>query len=238
VPAIIWYIVKKYNKTRAFIIKPYDEIYHDQIGGWMIVLLIVLFINIVTLSGIFFFQQSFFNLNTWQAADQLEGVSPFLYRTLLLLEIIGNILVLAGLIYSCILLVKKRDIFAQTFFMVALFMAVFCTIDGIVSHLMFKSYFDKTEDLFTHYKDTIKSIFFFCIWGTYVYKSERVKGTCIRTYQNDEIIQKAATVHPFDQDFLKPYSITKQRENEAEAEFQSQGDRANSSHPEDHPDKP
>ncbi|WP_313154000.1 DUF3857 domain-containing protein [Sphingobacterium multivorum] len=238
VPAIIWYIVKKYNKTRAFIIKPYDEIYHDQIGGWMIVLLIVLFINIVTLSGIFFFQQSFFNLNTWQAADQLEGVSPFLYRTLLLLEIIGNILVLAGLIYSCILLVKKRDIFAQTFFMVALFMAVFCTIDGIVSHLMFKSYFDKTEDLFTHYKDTIKSIFFFCIWGTYVYKSERVKGTCIRTYQNDEIIQKAATVHPFDQDFLKPYSITKQRENEAEAEFQSQGHRANSSHPEDHPDKP
>ncbi|QRQ62671.1 DUF3857 domain-containing protein [Sphingobacterium multivorum] len=238
VPAVIWYIVKKYNKTKAFIIKPYDEIYYDQIGGWMIVLLIVLFINIFTLSGIFFFQQPSFNLYTWQAVDQMEGVSPVLYRTLLLFEIICNIFMLAGLIYSCILLIKKRDIFAQTFFIVALFMAVFCTIDGIVSHFMFKSYFEKTEDLFTHYKDALKSIFFFCIWGTYVYKSERVKGTCVRPYQNDGIIQKAATGHPFDQDFLKPYSMMKQGENEAGAEFQSQGDTVARSHPEDDQDKP
>ncbi|ULT24070.1 hypothetical protein KUH03_34105 [Sphingobacterium sp. E70] len=60
VPTVIWYIVKKYNKSKPIIIKPYDEVYYDQIGGWMIVLLIVvLFINILTLSGIFFFQQSF-----------------------------------------------------------------------------------------------------------------------------------------------------------------------------------
>ncbi|SPZ93083.1 Uncharacterised protein [Sphingobacterium multivorum] len=96
----------------------------------------------------------------------------------------------------------------------------------------------KTEDLFTHYKDALKSIFFFCIWGTYVYKSERVKGTCVRPYQNDGIIQKAATGHPFDQDFLKPYSMMKQGENEAGAEFQSQGDTVARSHPEDDQDKP
>ncbi|MGE8426084.1 MAG: DUF2569 domain-containing protein, partial [Sphingobacterium siyangense] len=238
VPAVIWYIVKKYNRTKAFIIKPYDEIYYDQIGGWMIVLLIVLFINILTLSGIFIFQQSFFSLNTWQAVDQLEGVSPVLYRTLLLLEIIGNILILSGLIYSCILLIKRRDIFAQTFFMVALFMAIFCTLDAIAGYFMFKQYLNKTDDIFTKYEDTIRTIIFFCIWGTYVYKSERVKGTCVRPYQNDQIIPKAATEHPFDQDFLKPYSTMKQGEKEAGAEFQSQGDTVARSHPEDDQDKP
>lgn len=234
VPVVIWYIVKKYNKSKPFFIKPYDEIYHDQIGGWMIVLLIVLFINILTLSGIFFFQQSFFNLNTWQAADQLEGVSPILYKILLLSEIIGNVLILAGLIYSCILLIKKRDIFAQTFFMVALFMAIFCTIDGIASYFMFKSYLDKTDGPLVHYKDTIKAIFFFCIWGSYVYNSDRIKGTCLRTYQNGDSIQRAATTHPFDQDFLKPYPISKQNSDDTAAEFNSPDNKIDPAHPEDH----
>lgn len=223
VPVVIWYIVKKYNKSKPFFIKPYDEVYHEQIGGWMIVLLIVLFINILTLSGIFFFQQSFFNLNTWQAADQLDGVSPILYKILLLLEIIGNVLILAGLIYSCVLLIKKRDIFAQTFFMVALFMAIFCTIDGIASYFMFKSYLDKTDDPLAHYKDTIKAIFFFCIWGTYVYNSERVKGTCLRTYHDNNPIPRAVTPHPFDQDFLNPYPIQKEQDTEiTSADYKTQ----------------
>lgn len=200
----------------------------------MIVLLIVLFINILTLSGIFFFQQSFFNLNTWQAADQLEGVSPILYKILLLSEIIGNVLILAGLIYSCILLIKKRDIFAQTFFMVALFMAIFCTIDGIASYFMFKSYLDKTDGPLVHYKDTIKAIFFFCIWGSYVYNSDRIKGTCLRTYQNGDSIQRAATTHPFDQDFLKPYPISKQNSDDTAAEFNSPDNKIDPAHPEDH----
>ncbi|MGE8292793.1 MAG: DUF3857 domain-containing protein [Sphingobacterium sp.] len=222
IPTIIWYIVKKYHKSKPFFIKPYDEVYHEQIGGWMLVLLILLFINILTLSGIFFFQQSFFNLNTWQAVDQLEGISPILYKILLLSEIIGNVLLLAGLIYSAILLIKKRDIFAQTFFMVTLFMAIFCTIDGIASYFMFKSYLDKTDDLFTHYEDTVKAIFFFCIWGTYVYNSERVKGTCLRTYQDDNPIPRAVTPHPFDQDFLKPYPIQEQNAEITSADYKTQ----------------
>ncbi|MGE8242492.1 MAG: hypothetical protein ACN6PD_07270, partial [Sphingobacterium sp.] len=103
VPTVIWYIVKKYNKSKPIIIKPYDEADYYQIGGWMIVLLIVLFINILTLSGIFFFQQSFFNLNTWQAVDQVAGISSFSYKILLLVEMIGNVFILAGLIYGHIL---------------------------------------------------------------------------------------------------------------------------------------
>ncbi|RKE56734.1 DUF3857 domain-containing protein [Sphingobacterium detergens] len=224
VPTVIWYIVKKYNKSKPIIIKPYDEVYYDQIGGWMIVLLIVLFINILTLSGIFFFQQSFFNLNTWQVVDQVAGISSFSYKILLLVEMIGNVLILAGLIYSAILLIKKRDIFAQTFFIVALFMAIFCTMDGIAYYFIFNGYLDKTEDLFTTYKDNIRAILFFCIWGTYAYNSERVKGTCLRTYDDENPMPRAITPHPFDQDFLEPYPIQEQNTETASGEYKTQKD--------------
>lgn len=225
--------VKKYNKSKPIIIKPYDEADYDQIGGWMIVLLIVLFINILTLSGIFFFQQSFFNLNTWQAVDQVAGISSFSYKILLLVEMIGNVLILAGLIYSVILLIKKRDIFAQTFFIVALFMAIFCTMDGIAYYFIFNGYLDKTEDLFTTYKDHIRAILFFCIWGTYAYNSERVKGTCLRTYDDENPMQRAITPHPFDQDFLKPYPIQEQNKETASREYKTQKNEVDQEQPDD-----
>ncbi|MNE09922.1 hypothetical protein D3C80_1026160 [compost metagenome] len=233
VPTVIWYIVKKYNKSKPIIIKPYDEADYYQIGGWMIVLLIVLFINILTLSGIFFFQQSFFNLNTWQAVDQVAGISSFSYKILLLVEMIGNVFILAGLIYSVILLIKKRDIFAQTFFIVALFMAIFCTIDGIAYYFIFNGYLDKTEDLFTTYKDNIRAILFFCIWGTYAYNSERVKGTCLRTYDDENPMPRPMTPHPFDQDFLKPYPIQEQNTGTAFGEYKTQKDEIDQEQPDD-----
>ncbi len=237
VSAVIWYIVRKYNKSQPIILKPYDEVYHDQIGGWMIVLLIVLFTHIFTKSTFFFFRESYFNLNTWHAADQIEGVSSFLYKMLLLSEIIANVLILAGLIYSTILLIKKRDIFAQTFFLVTLFMAIFCTIDGIASYFMFKKYLDKTDEPFTHYTDITRAIFFFCIWGTYVYNSERVKGTCLRTYQHADRIQRVKTVHPFDQDFLRPYPQVDQTTVTPTEQLRSQNDELDRGSAEEHGDK-
>ncbi|MNI76920.1 hypothetical protein D3C73_1331790 [compost metagenome] len=101
---------------------------------------------------------------------------------------------------------------------------------------MFKSYLDKTDDLFTHYKDTLKAIFFFCIWGTYVYNSERIKGTCLRTYQNDDSIQRATIAHPFDQDFLKPYPVSEQNADDTVTELKFPNDKIDRAHPEDHHD--
>ncbi|MCS4163351.1 DUF3857 domain-containing protein [Sphingobacterium paramultivorum] len=208
VASVLWYIIKKYNKSKPIIIKPYDQVYHEQIGGWMILLLVVLIANILALSSLFFFNLSLFNLNTWQAMDHVDGVSSFVYKVLILAETVANTLIIIGLIYSCILLIKRRDIFAQTFFLITLFMAIFCTLDAIAGYFMFKQYFNKTDDIFTKYEDTIRTIIFFCIWGSYAYKSERVKGTCLRTYQPANTVHKAEKPHPFDEDFLKPYPMS------------------------------
>ncbi|MGE8379964.1 MAG: DUF2569 family protein, partial [Sphingobacterium sp.] len=219
VPAIIWYIVKKYNKSKPFFIKPYDEVYHEQIGGWMIVLLIILFINILTKSTLFF-SESYFNLNTWRAIDQIEKGSVLLYKTMILVEMSINLVILIGLIYSCVLLIKKRDIFAQTFFMVALLMAIFYTIHGIGSYFMAKQYMDEVDILL--YRDNIRGLIFFCVWGAYIYNSERVKGTCLRTYHDDNPMQQAVTPHPFDQDFLQPYPIQEQNIEITSADYKIQ----------------
>jgi len=146
---------------------------------------------------------------------------------------IGNVLILAGLIYSAILLIKKRDIFAQTFFIVALFMAIFCTMDGIAYYFIFNGYLDKTEDLFTTYKDNIRAILFFCIWGTYAYNSERVKGTCLRTYDDENPMPRPMTPHPLDQDFLKPYPIQEQNTETAFGEYKTQKDEIDQEQPDD-----
>ncbi|WP_343566362.1 DUF3857 domain-containing protein [Sphingobacterium sp.] len=236
--SLLWYIAKRYRKSKPFIIKPYNEIYHDQIGGWMIFLLLLIATSIFTKFTFLFFRESFFNLNTWRAIDHIDGGAPTFYKMLLISEMTAHLLILVGFVYSFILMIKKRDIFAQTFFLVTLFMAIFYLVHAIGYHYMSKQYMGITDDSFSNYTDHIRAMLFFCIWGTYVYKSERVKGTCVRPYQNDGIMQKAATGHPFDQDFLKPYSMMKQEENEAGAEFQSQSDRADRSHPEHDQDKP
>lgn len=89
-------------------------------------------------------------------------------------------------------------------------MAIFCTLDAIAGYSMFKQYFNTTDDIFTKYEDTIRTIIFFCIWGTYAYKSERVKGTCLRTYRPADTVHRAEKPHPFDEDFLKPYPMSEQ----------------------------
>ena len=138
--SLLWYIAKRYSKSKPFIIKPYNEIYHDQIGGWMIFLLLLIATSIFTKFTFLFFRESFFNLNTWRAIDHIDGGAPTFYKMLLISEMTAHLLILVGFVYSFILMIKKRDIFAQTFFLVTLFMAIFYLVHAIGYHYMSKQY--------------------------------------------------------------------------------------------------
>lgn len=218
-PATIWFIAKRYNRSRPVILKPYEEIYHEQVGGWLIVLAIVIVVNVLSLTVSFFFKQSFFNSVIWHAMDQADGVSPFLYKILIMAEMVANVLIMAGLTYSFVLLVKKRDLFAQTFFAIALFMAVFFTIDGIIAYVMFKPHLDRVDSTIGIYESNIRAILFFCIWGTYVYSSQRVKGTCLHPYTTEHKLHTATiSNHPFDSNYLGPYPLPVHQDETIKAE--------------------
>ena len=174
---------RKYNKsTPTSIIPLYGETMYDTVGGWLIVLLIGLVSSAFRQFANLFAYPSFFSTDTWTADLYMQGVSAYFYRTLVATEFAFNTLLLLGFIYCSYLLIKKRDIFPQTLFVLLIGMTVFNVLDNMVAHYVLGEYVDREET----WGGIVQSLIFAGIWGTYLYRSERVKGTFTVPYAYKE----------------------------------------------------
>ncbi|TYR35612.1 DUF3857 domain-containing protein [Sphingobacterium phlebotomi] len=166
-------VMKFYNPQGATSLIPmYDELQYDRIGGWLIVLLIVL---VATLFRTFFvgMVQLFFKEDVWSALQYNIGVPPFLYVMLIILEFVSN----TGIIFLCgycvYLMLKRRDIFPQTLFFLLMFQLVFVVLDTILAAIIFK----QSSNVYDGISESFRAIIFALIWSLYIFNSTRVKGT-------------------------------------------------------------
>src|SRR5690606_37313276 len=168
-------IMKFYNPQGATsLIKVYDEIQYDRIGGWLIVLLLSL---TATMFRTFFvgMVQLFFKQDVWSALQYDIGISSFLYAILICLEFVGNtgIIFLSG--YCVFLMLKRRDIFPQTLFFLLMFQLVFVISDAILATVIFK----QSLHVYNGVSEIFRAIIFALIWSLYIFNSTRVKGTFV-----------------------------------------------------------
>jgi hypothetical protein len=177
------YLVGYNGKKPSYIIPLDAETYYDKIGGWLIVLLIALIISVFQLLGGLIGSESIFLQEVWDAHTALFGVSAFAYRSLIIYETIFNALILVLLLYCIYLLIRRRDIFPQTFLFTVIVLVVLTVIDFLFTLGVSKEYFQPLLMI----PIVIRSMIFAGIWGTYIVKSERVKGTFVVPYRKAQM---------------------------------------------------
>ncbi|NGF57947.1 DUF2569 domain-containing protein [Parapedobacter sp. SGR-10] len=75
-----------------------------------------------------------------------------------------------------------EDVFPHTLFVLLIGMTVFNVLDNMVAHYVLGEYVDREEA----WGGIVQSLIFGGIWGTYLYRSERVKGTFTVPYAYKE----------------------------------------------------
>ncbi|WDF67538.1 DUF3857 domain-containing protein [Sphingobacterium oryzagri] len=178
---LTWLVHRFYHQRSASSIVPlYDEVQHDQIGGWLIVLLIGLLLSalMVFVDGI----KLFFDDLVWSSLEFNHGTPPVFFKGLIFFEFFGNIFLLFLLLYSAYLLVCRRDIFPQTLLFTLLFRLLFLVLDTALSYAMFHQPFDSVDI----YSTAIRGLTFSIVWTLYIFNSTRVKGTFLVRSQSQQ----------------------------------------------------
>lgn len=167
-----WLTYRYYHHRQPSSLIPlYDEVRHDQIGGWLILLFIGLIcLNIkVSITGII---QLFFADFTGSMADFNYDGSSAIPRVILVFEFVSNTILIFLSAYCVYLLIKRRDIFPQTLFFTLLFQMIFLVLDSLLIRYFFKEVLD-VRGLVKIFPVLIYSI----PCALYIFRSTRVKGT-------------------------------------------------------------
>ncbi len=170
-----WITFKFYHKRSASsTIYLYDSPEYDTIGGWLILLALSLFASPFRVF-ITMMSSSIFSMQVWDSLGYSSDVSKLFLILLLAFEIIVNTLILFLSSYCFYLLIKRRDIFPQTFLALLVIQVGFTILDTIAAAMLFK----QQPETFSEYFEIFKTAIFAVIWILYITNSTRVKGTFV-----------------------------------------------------------
>lgn len=175
--ALAFFVLKKFYHWRSpsAIITPGEEPVHKDLGGLLFVLPVVLIWLIVAFGANFLSFSSYLLADTWHALSYLQGSTRNTYYLLLGFELLCSTLIWAGLIYSFVLLLQKRDLFPQTLLAVIVFAFAFVVIDYILTLYVHEG--NELQRFFVQ-----RMIVLLVVYGGicyYLYTSKRVKGTFV-----------------------------------------------------------
>jgi len=143
------------------------------LGGWLIVLIIVIFASAASILNTTV-KEGYFSMSEWDLFT--TGEKSLVYRMLLIFEMAGNVALICCCCFCLVLIFKKRDIaphFTKRFF---LFSVIFIFCDYLLSSfLKFQlSNYDVDE--------VVKAVIVAAIWTYYLNVSVRVRETFIVPY--------------------------------------------------------
>lgn len=144
------------------------------IGGWLILIMIGLFLTPLGILDTFF-KGNYFNLNQWNlyASYSKSGVFKFL----LAWETAGNIIVLCTAVFCLILLLNKRDILPRVIICYYAFSVFFTLIEYLLASALNKGAFIDTAA-----QSLLRAVIIAAIWIPYFKRSTRVEQTFIVPY--------------------------------------------------------
>jgi len=192
VAGITLFIILRYNKTKpSNLVRLSKNPKYGQIDGWLVVVGLFMLFSIIRIGYDVIDTYLIADANIWSAHLYIESISEFEYKMLLIVELIINAVCLVLMIYCAYLFFKKRDLFAQTF----LFTAALLFVGTVLITAMLLIYkFNQFSDVSV--SENIKSLFPLLIWGTYVFNSEKVKGTFVQPYEQGIVIDEEITYKP------------------------------------------
>ncbi|MBS1507209.1 MAG: DUF3857 domain-containing protein [Bacteroidetes bacterium] len=153
------------------------EVQYDQIGGWLIVVALILFFNPIRMA-IDFSNGSYFQHFQWRIlTDQSYGSYNPKLGMYVMVEFVVNIMLLCYSVFLCSIFITRRSSFPT--FMVIYLLANLSIrfLDVVVASSMgLLEMNSKTSSM------VLGSLMSAVIWVPYFLKSERVKGTFINRY--------------------------------------------------------
>lgn len=149
----------------------------QAIGGWLVVLGIVLALSII-LQGKELFSYNFFSLADWYGKERLGGTN---LQLLIVIEEVFNIILTSAYAALFYWFLKKRDIFPRAFITVIILkMCLIVLLTFFYTVIPYpQNSGDFTKEMIMQF---IRSAISGAIWITYVIRSERVKNTFIKPY--------------------------------------------------------
>ncbi|BAU54638.1 DUF3857 domain-containing protein [Mucilaginibacter gotjawali] len=168
------FLATKYYKTETR-----EEIFANRvysapaIGGWLIVLLLVIFASAFRMTY-HLVEDGYFGMSKWDLYT--NGQKSLVYRLLLIFEMIGNVGLASFCCFCLLLIVKKRDIAPYFIKRLLLFSVLFIFCDYLLN-AFFKAQLSNYDD-----EQIIQAVIMAAIWTYYLNISERVKSTFIVPY--------------------------------------------------------
>jgi transglutaminase-like putative cysteine protease len=139
------------------------------IGGWLILIVIGLFVTPLNVARIFF-DADYFSMPAWNVYAHHSG--NFIFRALLIWETVGNIIVFCLAVFCLVLLLNKRDILPNAIIVYFGFCVVLTLVDYCLAVNLNKGSTSSISSL-------MRSIVIAAIWIPYFKRSTRVKETFI-----------------------------------------------------------
>lgn len=168
----------QYNKTSASsFVQLYEEPEYDRIGGWLILLIISMVLTTIRMMYNFF-ETGYLTKEVWDSYLYASYFPGYVHKILVTAEILFHIVIIVGFIYCIYLFSKKRDLFPQTMLVVLIIMFF----SNIVLTVLYYIYM--SNNLAPELSSSnFNNIMYCIIWGLYLYKSTRVKGTFVHIYE-------------------------------------------------------
>ncbi|MFN8240139.1 MAG: DUF3857 domain-containing protein [Bacteroidales bacterium] len=147
-----------------------------ELGGWLVLVAIGLFITTIRVIVDFFFTGNYFDHKTWALVlDQGNG-KGFAFAILIIMEFIYNSLLLVYLVFTLILFFKRRNCVPRL--MVTLYVAtmVLTGLDTMAAFTLMPDLYDDAQKQKAVY-EMIRVVAVAMVWGTYFLLSQRVRET-------------------------------------------------------------
>ena len=173
-----WQIFRVLNRrydpaAKALVVQP------RKIGGWLILPMLGLFFTPLRMGWDMFGDPIYFNHSTWIQVLQSNDYSAFsAWGALIGVEIVANLVLMAGFIFLIFLFLKKRTSFPLLFILINFAHIFFLAADTVAAAFLFSSLDDSSGQL-EEWGDFLRSIFYLWIWGSYLMRSERAKETFV-----------------------------------------------------------
>ncbi|GAB2797560.1 hypothetical protein GCM10027275_48810 [Rhabdobacter roseus] len=152
-----------------------------SLGGWLIVLGIGLVVKpLLVLTPLLSNTSAYFTASGWNYFAGDNSFKILAFRTMLVFEVLFNILLFCISILLIILYFKKRDSFPRIFSITICASLFFLFVTTGISNGFFRTYVEASIQQSQY--EIFRQFVYAAVWVPYLYKSSRVKKTFVRPY--------------------------------------------------------
>ncbi|MGV6946520.1 DUF3857 domain-containing protein [Sphingobacterium kyonggiense] len=185
IAACIWYIVNVYNKRKpTSIVKIQEEESYNGLGGWLILVLIGMFFFIILYLILCFSPVGLAGKILWDRMAVHSGLKFGIGFLFLFISLSLAAISLVFCVYTTVLMLKRRDLFPQTFIFIRIAMAVQLLMS--ISGSFILGY--RSENIIVEIGTLVVYLIGSAIWISYMLYSNRVKGTFTVPYKKEQYI--------------------------------------------------